>query len=151
MKRIAIVGTVLVFGLALAAHSQEPAPATTPQKVIKKVPMKPTAGYSGKEMYREYCAVCHGKEGKGDGPAASEFKVPPPDLTILSKQNNGKFPADHLAAVLRFGVTAPAHGTSDMPAWGRLLGSLQSTGTQSTQVQLRIHNLMEYIETLQAK
>ena len=39
------------------------------------------AATDGEELYRNYCAVCHGAEGRGDGPAASSFDPPPPDLT----------------------------------------------------------------------
>jgi mono/diheme cytochrome c family protein len=151
MKRISLVGVVLVLSIGLAAWSQEPTAGTAQEKVIKKVPMKPTAADSGEEMYMEYCAVCHGKAGKGDGPAASALKVAVTDLTTLAKSNNGKFPSDHVAAVLRFGTSVPAHGTSDMPIWGRILGTSSIHGTDATMVQLRIHNLTEYIESLQSK
>jgi mono/diheme cytochrome c family protein len=40
---------------------------------------------SGKVMYKQYCAVCHGVEAKGDGPYASMLKVPPPNLTTLKR------------------------------------------------------------------
>ena len=150
MKRISFVGVVLVLSMGLAAWSQEPG-GTEPKKVIKKVPMKSTAANSGEEMYTEYCAVCHGKTGKGDGPAVSALKVAPTDLTLLAKGNNGKFPADHVAEVLRSGTSVAAHGTSDMPIWGRVLGTSSVQGTDATMVQLRIHNLTEYIGSLQAK
>ena len=67
--------------------------ARTPKKTIQHVPMKPTSPVSGKEMYTNYCAVCHGTEGKGNGPAAEALKTPPSDLTVLSKKNGGKYPA----------------------------------------------------------
>lgn len=102
-------------------------------------------------MYKEYCAVCHGLDGKGGGPAASALKTPPPDLTLLAKTNGGKYPASHVVAVLQFGTSAPAHGTVDMPIWGRLLSSLQARRSGQAIVQLRIKNLANYIESLQAK
>ncbi|MBZ5526495.1 MAG: cytochrome c [Acidobacteriia bacterium] len=113
--------------------------------------MKATAAHSGEEMYMEYCAVCHGKTGKGDGPAASELKTAPTDLSVLAKNNGGKYPSAHVAAVLRFGTPVPAHGTSDMPIWGRVLGTSSATGTDGAEMHLRIHNLTEYIESLQVK
>ena len=60
---------------------------------VVAVPAPRTSATSGKEMYLAYCATCHGKEGKGDGPVASALKVPPADLTTLSKRNDGKFPS----------------------------------------------------------
>ena len=36
---------------------------------IKEVPVKETSPASGKQMYSTYCAVCHGVDGKGSGPA----------------------------------------------------------------------------------
>jgi mono/diheme cytochrome c family protein len=49
---------------------------------------------SGKKTYTEYCASCHGEDGKGMGPAASALKAPPSDLTTLAKRHAGKFPED---------------------------------------------------------
>ena len=41
---------------------------------------------SGKQMFGDYCAPCHGLSGKGDGPAASALKIPPADLTQLAQE-----------------------------------------------------------------
>jgi mono/diheme cytochrome c family protein len=151
MKRITLLAPLFMACLALAAWSQQPAAETAQKKTIKKVPITQTAANSGEEMYTAYCAACHGKLGKGDGPAASELKVPPPDLSMLAKNNGGKFPSAHVGAILRFGTSAPAHGSKDMPIWGQLLGTKASSGTSSSEVQLRIMNLTNHIESLQAK
>ena len=47
----------------------------------------------GPDLYRHYCATCHGRDGKGNGPAAAALKVPPPDLTVLARRQKGVFPA----------------------------------------------------------
>lgn len=151
MKPFALLGCALLLLPALAAWPRQQAPQTAPKTVIKKVPVKPTSASSGEEMYKEYCAVCHGLDGKGGGPAASALKAPPPDLSLLAKNNGGKYPAGHVVAVLQFGASAPAHGTADMPIWGRLLTSLQTHRSDPAIVQLRIKNLTDYIESLQAK
>jgi len=69
-SRTAIV--VLLFGCGILAGQSAPQ--------IKKTPVKETSAASGKEMYVQYCASCHGKEGKGDGPAAAALKTPLPTL-----------------------------------------------------------------------
>ena len=120
------------------------------QTTIKEVPMQHTSPASGKQMYSTYCAVCHGADGRGNGPAASALKVPPTDLTVLAKTNGGKFPGVHIATVLQFGMETPAHGSKDMPVWGPALRSLDR-GAPSPEMNehLRIANLTDYLKSLQ--
>ena len=119
------------------------------EKTVKKVPIVQSNSTSGKQMFGDYCAPCHGLSGKGDGPAASALKTPPVDLTLLAKKNNGKFPMDHVMNVLRMGTSSASHGNSDMPVWGPLFRSLHPPATEL--VDQRILNLSRYIESLQAK
>jgi mono/diheme cytochrome c family protein len=114
---------------------------------IKSAPMPVTSPASGEEMFNAYCAVCHGKGGKGDGPAATEFKKPPTNLTGLSKHYNGKFPEAYIAQVIQSGPRdAKAHGSKDMPVWGNLFSATDDSAT----VKQRVYNLTKYIESLQA-
>ena len=117
---------------------------------VKTVPIAYTNA-SGSEMYTAYCAVCHGATGNGNGPAASVFTKPPTNLTMLAKNNNGKYPAEHVRAVLKFGTSVPAHGNIQMPVWNTLFRSLNPTDDSGAVTQLRIHNLVEYIQSIQAK
>ena len=118
--------------------------------VVKKGPIKQTSPASGKEMYTEYCAACHGADGKGTGPAAAALKAPPADLTTLAKRSEGgKYPRDHVANLLREGKGASAHGSSDMPTWGPLFKSLEPN--HDIVVQQRIKNLNDYLASLQEK
>lgn len=127
-----------VFGIAQAATQ------------IEKVPITPTSPASGKQMYDTYCATCHGLDGKGNGPAAEALKAHPTDLTMLSRNNGGKFPDAHIYSVLRFGVETTAHGSKDMPVWGPALRSLSRGSSIATSVeQQRISNLTRYLRTLQ--
>lgn len=120
------------------------------QKEDKKPSHLPSSDpVSGQGMYRMYCAVCHGKDGRGDGPAAIELKTPPPDLTNLSNRHGGKFPEAYVADVLRTGVKTPAHGTPDMPTWGPLFGTVG--GTDQALVNIRITNLVNYLKSIQVK
>jgi mono/diheme cytochrome c family protein len=117
---------------------------------IKEVPMQETSPASGKQMYATYCAVCHGVDGRGSGPAAAALKVPPTNLAQLSKANGGKFPGAHIYTVLQFGIETPAHGTKDMPVWGPALRSLDH-GAPSPELEehQRLANLTNYLRTLQ--
>ena len=135
---------VVLISIAMLAGAQEQA-----QKVVKHVPVKPTSAASGEEMFNTYCAVCHGKDGKGNGPAAEALKVPPPDLTVLTKNNKGSYPSLKVSAVIRGEQAMPAHGSKDMPVWGSLFWKL-SQGHES-EVQQRIANLNKYVEGMQQK
>jgi len=119
------------------------------QKEIRHVPVKPTSLASGPEMYTAYCAVCHGIDGRGNGPAAEALTVPPPDLTKLASKNGGKYPSDHVTSAIQGDLHTPAHGSEEMPVWGSLFWGM-SQG-HSSEVQLRVTNLNKYIESLQAK
>ena len=146
MKFISVaVALAILLTLAIA---QQAAPAQNGTSV-KHVPITKTSPTSGKEMFNSYCAVCHGTDGKGGGPAASAMKTPPTNLTDLAKNSGGKYPAPHVAAVIRGQATTASHGSQDMPVWGPLFSSI-SQGHEA-QVQQRIANLVGYGETLQAK
>jgi mono/diheme cytochrome c family protein len=134
----------MVFAVAVMTGAQDQT-----EKTVKHVPIKPTSAASGQEMYTNYCAVCHGKDGKGGGPAADALKTPPTDLTTLSKKNGGKYPALHVTSVIRGEGNLPAHGSKDMPVWGPLFWHL-SQGHEG-EVQQRVSNLDHYIESLQVK
>ena len=72
----------------------------------------------GKAEYHSSCAPCHGSDGKGTGPVSAGLKVPPPDLTVLAKKNNGVFPFNSVYEIIDGRKTVIAHGTRDMPIWG---------------------------------
>src|SRR3974377_2009531 len=128
--------------------------AAAQEKVVsvKSVPIPYTNPAPGSGMYAVYCAVCQGATGQGNGPAAPVFKKPPTNLAMLAKDNNGKYPAQHVYTVLRFGTPVPAHGNIQLPVWNTLLRSLNSTAeSDDSATRLRIDNLVEYIQSLQAK
>lgn len=151
MKRVSLLAVVLLMVLGLGALSKGQNAGTTETKVVKSAAVNSASVNSGRELFAEHCAACHGKEAKGNGPAAAELKVPPPDLTGLAKNNNGKYPASHVAEVLRSGVSMPAHGSSEMPVWGKVLGTSAVHGTDQAKVQQRILALSDYLESLQVK
>jgi mono/diheme cytochrome c family protein len=145
-----VVLFALLFSIAALTMAQES------QTKVKKVPIQRTSAASGEQMFASYCAACHGKDAKGDGPAAAELKVPPPDLTTLAQRHGGKYPSAYVDNVLQNGVAeAKAHGSKDMPVWGPLFGSIEGAGGASgvagPTIKQRAYNLNKYIESLQEK
>ena len=118
----------------------------TKERTLEKVAVTPSEPGSGKTMYKDYCAVCHGADGKGAGPAAGYLKAQPPDLTTMSKRYGEKLITSHVDSVLRFGAKNTAHGTADMPLWGNLFSVLDKN---QQAVSMRISNLSQYIQSLQ--
>ncbi len=135
---------ITLTALAMAAFSAAPGFGQT----IKPVPVTSTNPTSGKEMYKEYCAVCHGVDGKGGGPAAVALKKVPTDLTQLAIRNNGKFPGEKVARNIEGDEMVLSHGSNDMPVWGSLFKSL---GGSDNIVRMRVVNLTEYLRSMQAK
>lgn len=145
-KFITVLPVLIVFACTVFAQDQT---QNQSKPTIQHVTVKPTSAASGKEMYTSYCAVCHGTDGKGGGPAASALKTAPADLTLLSKNNGGKYPAMKVSSILRGTSELSAHGSQDMPIWGPLFRSM--SGGHESEVQQRVANLTRYIETLQAR
>jgi len=109
--------------------------------------LPPTYVPSGKQMYRDYCAACHGSNGKGRGPVASSLNKRLPDLTTLAKRHGGSFPTEYVRNVLRFGPGFSAHGSADMPVWGPIFQYLDNYNEAA--VRQRIQNLCEYLKSIQ--
>jgi len=72
----------------------------------------------GKSEFQSSCASCHGGDAKGKGPVSDQLKIPPSDLTMLAKNNNGVFPTNAIYETIYGLKTIPAHGTREMPIWG---------------------------------
>ena len=103
---------------------------------------------SGVEMYRTYCASCHGVDGKGAGPAAAALRKTTPDLTSISKRNKGQFPDFRVTHIIDGYEVQAVHGSREMPIWGDYFRDKQR---DETILLLREHNLTEYIRSIQQK
>jgi len=118
------------------------------QTVVKQVPPKPTVAIDGKDLYRQYCAACHGIDGKGAGPAAPALKKAPTDLTRIAASNHGSFPDDRIMRILRGEEAITAHGSTSMPVWGTVFSNMSPSVEMA---QLRLHALVNYLDKLQVK
>src|ERR1700675_2889019 len=136
-------------GILLCALLVVVCAAARQDPIVDKNQIPPSYVPSGKTMYKQYCAACHGLNGKGHGPAASSLNTRPSNLTTLAKRHDGKFPRDHVAAVLRFGAGFSAHGSSEMPVWGPIFQYVDNYDENA--VRQRIKNLCDYLESIQEK
>ena len=121
-----------------------------PPVVIKKAPVAAVSPAAGPEMFKQNCAACHGADARGHGPAAGALKSQLPDLTLLAKNNQGKFPSKRVIASIRGDMNVTAHGSKDMPVWGNVFHDM-SISSSEAQVATRLANLTGYIESLQQK
>jgi mono/diheme cytochrome c family protein len=131
----------MIVGAAIAALAQTTG-HQNPPLVIQSL--------AGRDLFDFYCATCHGRDARGNGPVAAALKAPPPDLTLLARRNGGPFPRARVEAFVTNdgGVLVPAHGTEDMPVWGPVFRGLDPSDTL---VKVRIANVVAYIESLQRK
>jgi mono/diheme cytochrome c family protein len=133
----AVLGLCFPVGCQQTQSSQ---PAASPDSVG-------TAASSGQRLYVSYCASCHGIDGRGNGPASTALRTAPTDLTLLSKNNRGSFPAERVFSMARGDYVIASHGSKEMPIWGPAF--LARSGRTATEVEQNIRNLVRYIELLQ--
>lgn len=148
MKTLAIL-----IGITLVAIIASTTFAEVETKDVPSV-WQQTAVADGEELYLDLCAVCHGKRGLGDGPAASEMKNKVPDLTVLAIRNNGVFPRDDVEKSVAGDSRVASHGTVDMPIWGQMFEDERPDRKMFERKALanqRLYNLTEYLATIQAK
>jgi mono/diheme cytochrome c family protein len=134
--------TLLAGGAALALATPSAA-----QQSVKRESIRPITEVAGAATFKEYCTVCHGTSGRGDGPAARALTTPPADLTQIAKKHGGKFSFANVRMTITGEATLAAHGTREMPMWGPVFRSAQGDPT----TELRLRNLVAYLESLQEK
>jgi hypothetical protein len=133
-----VVG-MFVTGLPYSRPTERPKRLQFPRNYIP----------SGEQMYKDYCASCHGLDGKGHGPVSTYLTKQPSNLTTLAKPRGGAFPEEYVTTVLRFGLGLPAHGTSEMPVWGPFFQQIDNYNEAA--VRQRIQKLCAFLESIQEK
>ena len=131
---------VLAAGAVMILASHQAARAGTPGACGEQ-------NLTGEQLYEQYCTLCHGIDGRGDGPLAYAIKAVPPDLRVLSQNAGGVFPADRVAAIIRYGGGLTGHGSAVMPVWGKMFA--EECGPEYT--ARTVAELRRYLETIQRK
>src|SRR5271166_2949921 len=104
----------------------------------------------GASIFRNYCASCHGVDGRGNGPASRALKQDASDLTRLAQRNGGSFPTVHVRTTIMFGAdeVLSAHGSKDMPIWGPVFHQIEFDRDLGN---VRLENVTRYLESIQRK
>jgi len=133
----------VILGLGLGA-----ALSVDGQEAKAKPKLDQTAAAMGANLFRNYCASCHGPEGRGDGPLAEHLRTSPTDLTRIASKRGGEFPFDDVVDSIDGGRAIGSHGSADMPAWGDALSKSGSNPDQA-EVRRRIEALAHFVWSLQ--
>ena len=104
----------------------------------------------GAEVFRTYCATCHGTSARGDGPLASSMKKKPANLTEIAKRNGGLFPSDLVFRTIDGRQPVHGHGGPDMPVWGDAFTKSREAG-DAERVKAVIDSLVAHLESLQLR
>jgi mono/diheme cytochrome c family protein len=105
---------------------------------------------TGREVYRTYCATCHGTSAVGDGPLASNMVKKPANLTEIAKRNGGTFPSEVVFKTIDGRSPIKGHGGPDMPVWGEAFQRSREAGDQD-RVKSVIQSLVDYLESIQVR
>jgi cytochrome c553 len=115
MKKIPVILSLVL--VALFGCTTRDYDTNTGDKVkIKLVPItwQDASLEDGKDLYLALCSACHGKSGKGDGPAAPAMKKMVPNLTTLAASNGGEFPRKQVENSIAGEDRTIAHETEDL-------------------------------------
>ena len=140
------MGSVVVavlFAVFLASPVAAQPSAAPPQEEMRQ-------HVTGGEVFRTYCATCHGSSGRGDGPLAGSMRRKPADLTEIAKRNGGEHTSEIVYRTIDGKTPVRGHGGPDMPVWGDAFARSRDGGDEAS-VKRRIDSLVEYIRTLQVK
>jgi mono/diheme cytochrome c family protein len=130
MWRIAVLSVVLAYA----------APAMSADYV----------SMSGQNLYRRFCASCHGVQGRGDGPVAASLKVEVPDLSRIARRGGDLYPRDRIMRIIDGRFIVGAHGTRTMPIWGEDLSRLEIGNPDAERAtQVVLDKLADYVWQLQ--
>ena len=119
--------------------------ASAQARTQRHPPILPVAGVS---IFQNYCAPCHGLDGRGGGPVAAALRSEVPDLTRLAQRNGGVFPTLHVRRSIMLGEDEliPAHGSRTMPIWGPVFHEIDFDRDLGN---VKLENITKYLESIQ--
>jgi mono/diheme cytochrome c family protein len=112
---------------AAGAPASAPAPDTT--RSTQPVPVQASVEF-GEKVFQQRCVLCHGPEGRGNGPASAGLKPAPRNFHDAAYMHSKT--DDELLTSIR-------NGKSAMPPWGKVLSDVE------------IHSALMYVRTFAGK
>jgi mono/diheme cytochrome c family protein len=104
------------------------------------------ANDAGSQLFRTYCASCHGATGRGNGPLADQLRRRPPDLTQFTRRNAGTFPSERVYRIID-GRDVASHGDREMPVWGDIF----KMGASRPDAKAQIDAIVRYLAGIQER
>jgi len=141
MLQSLVIAATCALSIGLSSAQDSSTKITIPVPVVSPI--------DGKQMFTNYCSPCHGGNGRGEGPLASSLQRSPIDLTEIARNNRGRFPEGRVMSVLETGVPSSGNRSSQMPVWGPVFVRISHLSPNDK--DLRIVNLIRYLESIQAK
>lgn len=142
-----ILGLIMPSGKVARSHTPMIIAQVVREKTLRDVlaymrtlstPGKHVSVYAGRDIFNNFCWVCHGKNGKGDGPAAQYLHgVKPRDFTSPKFHIKGR--EAQVYQVISQGAAKAIHGSDYMLEWGTRMSPQQ------------IRDVMAYIETFKTR
>jgi mono/diheme cytochrome c family protein len=142
-----LAASVTVAG-GTVAKSQTDSPAAQKAPDSEKQFTRLIHSVEGPDLYQAYCASCHGKDGKGNGPVSPALKATVPDLTMIAKMNGGDFPAAKVRRIILGEGMIASHGSREMPVWGPIFHQVEADLDRGP---VRVENLVKYLQSIQVK
>ena len=105
--------------------------------------------HPGRPLYLRYCAACHGRQGRGDGPVAPALGEKPTDLTQLAAMHGEEFPLKAVVDAIDGTRTVRAHGVSEMPVWGEVFLPDSASPKEKVAGRGKIITIADYLRSLQ--
>ena len=138
-----VLACLIVFSLRANPQSPASAKGQTKEQLERLI-----YSVKGPDLFRAHCAPCHGLDGKGNGPIAAALKTKPANLTVLAKNNGGKFPSERVSRTIIGDEVALSHGSREMPIWGPIFHQIEDDKDFG---EVRLENLAKYLESIQQK
>ena len=142
----------LLFTLAMCTNSNTSEKATEAateetEAITEKVAQ--TSLEEGKDLFISYCVMCHGQDGKGEGPLAENLRQPPVDLTTITLRR-GEFSRELIHKIIAGVDKVPGHSNIDMPAWFETFKKSEKI-TDEKVINQKIDHLVTYLESIQQR